>query len=246
MVGLLGKKLGMTHVYDENGKATSVTVLELGPNFVTAVMTEERNGYSAVQLSYEPLRDKLVTKARSGHFKRAGLDKSFRHMREVRTDDVSSFSLGMKLSVNNFELGDYVDVISRSIGKGFQGVVKRHNFAGGPGSHGAKFGREGGSIGQSAFPSRVVKGMKMAGQMGNVQVTVQNLKVMKIDELNNLIVVSGAVPGAEQGLVFLRQAIKRGSKRGWVLTSKQNDASKDKVSEAASESDVVKPESEEV
>lgn len=217
MIGLLGKKVGMTQVFDEQGRQVPVTVLEVGPCYVTEVKTPDKHGYSGVQLAYGPVREKLQSKAKLGHLKKAGAP-SLRHLEEIRTEKIEGLQAGQKLSASSFEVGDFVDVIGTSIGRGFQGVVKRHHFKGGASkSHGSMFGRVPGSIGASSFPSRVVKGMRAAGHMGNHRTTVQNLKVVKVDDANHLILVKGSVPGADNGYLMVRSSLKRGAKRSWKI-----------------------------
>lgn len=222
MIGLLGKKIGMTRIFDENGQAIPVTVLEVGPCLVTGVRQKEKDGYNAVQMAFGEKKEKRATKPHVGFFKKLGLPlKSL--IREIRTDQVAALKVGDELRADNFEPGEFVDLIGVSIGKGFQGVVKRHHFTGGLKSHGHMFGRVPGSIGASSFPSRVVKGMKAAGHMGAERVTVQNLKVIKIDAENNLIAVRGAVPGVEESYVEIREALKRGKRKAWKVVEKQGE-----------------------
>ena len=190
MKGLLGRKVGMTQVFDENGQAIPVTVLEVGPCLVTGLRQKEKEGYSAVQLAFGEKKEKSATKSHLGFFKKLGFPLR-KWLREIRTD-VTGLKVGDELRADNFEEGNFVDVEGFSIGKGFQGVVKRHHFVGGPKSHGSMFGRVPGSIGASSFPSRVVKGMRAAGHMGAERNTVQNLKVIKVDAENHLMAVRGA------------------------------------------------------
>lgn len=214
MIGLLGRKIGMTQIFDEGGHPIPVTVLEVGPCVVTQLKTKEEEGYNAVQLGFGEKKEKRTSQPLRGHFKKAKVEPK-RFLREIRTDELEGLAVGKELKVDHFEVGEYVDVEGVSIGKGFQGVVKRHHFKGGPKSHGSMFGRVAGSIGASSFPSRVIKGMKMPGQMGNRRVTVQNLKVMKVDPENHLLVVKGAVPGTEESCLVIRTALKRGSPKKW-------------------------------
>ena len=214
-LGLLGKKLGMAQVFDEEGRQVPVTVVEVGPCYVTALRTQDKNGYSAVQIAFDPAKEKRVNRPRLGQFKAAKVP-ALRLVREIRTNDLEGLEVGQKLTVENFEVGDFVDVEGTSIGHGFQGVVKRHHFKGAQTfSHGDMSRRRPGSIGASSFPSRVVKGMKMHGQMGNTHITVQNLKIVKIDQENNLLVVKGSVPGTEGGYLMVKTALKRGASRKW-------------------------------
>lgn len=220
MIGLLGRKIGMTQIFDENGRAIPVTVLQVGPCVVTQVKTKEKDGYNAVQLGFEDRKEKQMTQPLLGQFKKAGIAPK-RFVREIRTDQLEGLSVGRELKVDHFEVGEYVDVVGISIGRGFQGVVKRHHFRGGPKSHGSMFGRVAGSIGASSFPSRVVKGMRMPGQMGNQRVTLQSLRVVKIDPENNLLVVRGSVPGSEEGCLVVRTSLKRGKKdKAWNVGEK--------------------------
>jgi len=223
MIGLLGRKLGMTQIFDAKGHAIPVTVLEVGPCFVTAIKHQEKDGYSSVQLAYGEIKENHVRKSELGFFKKLVLPPK-RFIREIRHEASPKLKVGDELHADQFETGDYVDVEGVSIGKGFQGVVKRHHFAGGPKSHGSMFGRAPGSIGASSFPSRVVKGMRAAGHMGAERTTVQNLKVMKVDLENNLIAVHGAVPGVESGLVIIREAVKRGKGKSWKVIEKKQVA----------------------
>jgi len=219
MLGLLGKKIGMTQIFDDKGTSIPVTVLEVGPCMVTAVRAKNREGYSAVQLAFGEKKVKRARKSEQEYFKKLNVELS-RYLREIRTEKAEQLKVGDEVRVDNFEVGDYVDVIGTSIGKGFQGVVKRHGFKGGGKSHGSMFGRVPGSIGQSSFPKRVFKGLKAAGHMGDERVTVQNLKIAKIDAANNLIAVRGAVPGVEDGLVIIREALKRGKRNDWKVVPK--------------------------
>ncbi|AZZ48045.1 50S ribosomal protein L3 [Rathayibacter rathayi] len=207
--GLLGTKLGMTQVWDENNKLVPVTVIEISPNVVTQVRTEEKDGYTAVQLAAGAIDPRKVNKPAAGHFDAAGVTPR-RHLTEVRTSDASSYSAGQELTVDAvFEAGTKVDVVGTSKGKGFAGVMKRHNFKGVSASHGShRNHRKPGSIGASSTPSRVFKGMRMAGRMGGERVTVLNLKVHSVDAEKGLLLVKGAVPGARGRLVFVRNAVK--------------------------------------
>ncbi len=206
--GLLGTKLGMTQVWDENNKLVPVTVVEISPNVVTQVRTPENDGYAAVQIAYGAIDPRKVTKPLTGHFERAGTTPR-RHVAEVRTADAAEYTPGQQLAVDIFEVGQLVDVVGTSKGKGFAGVMKRHNFKGVSASHGAhRNHRKPGSIGASSTPSRVFKGMRMAGRMGGERVTVLNLKVHSVDVEKGLLLVKGAVPGARGRLVFVRNAVK--------------------------------------
>ena len=205
MSGLIGKKVGMTSIFDENGKNMPCTVIEAGPCVVTQVRTEEVDGYSALQLGFDDKAEKRAIKAQLGHFKKAGTSPK-KKVIEFR-DFEGEFKLGDTLGVDLFEEGEFIDVIGTSKGKGFQGVVKRHGFAGvGQATHGQHNRlRAPGSIGAASYPARVFKGMKMAGRMGGDRVTVQNLKVLKIVPEKNLIVVKGCVPGHKNAYVTIQK-----------------------------------------
>lgn len=207
--GLLGTKLGMTQVWDENNKLIPVTVIEIAPNVVTQLRTPEKDGYTAIQIAAGAIDPRKVTKPLTGHFDAAGVTPR-RHVTEIRTADAAEYALGQELTVDGtFEAGQLVDVVGTSKGKGFAGVMKRHNFAGVSASHGAhRNHRKPGSIGASSTPSRVFKGMRMAGRMGGERVTVLNLRVHAVDAEKGLLLVKGAVPGARGRLVFVRNAVK--------------------------------------
>ncbi|BAU31365.1 LSU ribosomal protein L3P [Microcella alkaliphila] len=206
--GLLGTKLGMTQVWDENNTLVPVTVVSIAPNVVTQVRTAEVDGYEAVQIAYGAIDPRKVTKPLSGHFEKAGTTPR-RHLTEIRTADAAEYTPGQELTVDVFEAGQKVDVVGTSKGKGFAGVMKRHNFKGVSASHGAhRNHRKPGSIGASATPSRVFKGMRMAGRMGGERVSVLNLTVHSVDAEKGLLLIKGAVPGARGRLVFVRNAVK--------------------------------------
>jgi large subunit ribosomal protein L3 len=207
VTGLIGKKVGMTQVFAADGSVQPATVLKAGPCVVAQVKTMEHDGYEAVQLGYVDARPSKENKPTTGHFKKAGVPPT-RIRREVRVKAGSEpLKLGDNVNVSIFADGERVDVVGTSRGKGFQGVVKRHHFAGGRASHGSMFHRAPGSIGASSFPSRVVKGMRMGGHMGDDRVTVRNLKVIRVDPDNNLLLVEGAVPGGPNAIVVIRKAI---------------------------------------
>jgi large subunit ribosomal protein L3 len=204
--GIVGKKLGMTSVFDpESGVVTSVTVVEAGPCPVVAVRTPDTDGYEAVQLAYEPVADRKVTKAERGHLAKNGVDTAYRHLVEFRGHFADAVQ-GENVTVEIFEPGEKVKVAGISIGKGFQGTIKRHNFARGPVTHGSHNIRKPGSIGASATPSRVFKGIKMAGRMGGKRVTQLGLVVHSVDAERNLLLIKGAVPGPKNGMVEIRSA----------------------------------------
>jgi large subunit ribosomal protein L3 len=202
--GIIGKKLGMTAVFDpETGIVTSVTVVEAGPCPVVAVRTPDTDGYEAVQLAYEPVADRKITKAERGHLAKNGVDAAYRHLIEFRGHFADAVQ-GENVTVEIFEPGEKVKVAGISIGKGFQGTIKRHNFARGPVTHGSHNIRKPGSIGASATPSRVFKGIKMAGRMGGKRVTQLGLVVHSVDTERNLLLIKGAVPGPKNGMVEIR------------------------------------------
>ncbi len=206
--GLLGTKLGMTQVWDENNKLIPVTVVQITPNVVTQVRTPEVDGYSAIQIAYGQIDPRKANKPATGHFDKAGVTPR-RHLTEVRTANAAEYTLGQELAVDIFTAGQLVDVVGTSKGKGFAGVMKRHNFKGVSASHGShRNHRKPGSIGASSTPSRVFKGMRMAGRMGGERVTVLNLAVHSVDAENGLLLVKGAVPGARGRIVFVRNAVK--------------------------------------
>lgn len=210
--GILGSKLGMTQLWDANNKVVPVTVIQAGPCVVTQVRTPDNDGYSAIQLGFGAVKPKSVTKPESGHFERAGVTPR-RHLVELRTADASEYTLGQEISAETFAAGDIVDVTGVSKGKGTAGVMKRHGFSGLRASHGVhRKHRSPGSIGQSATPSRVFKGMRMAGRMGVDKVTVQNLTIHAVDAERGLILVKGSVPGPKGALVVVRTAAKKGAK----------------------------------
>ncbi len=204
--GLLGKKLGMTQVFDPTGRAFAVTVIETGPCVVTQLRTQENDGYTGVQLGYGTA--KRLKRPEQGHLKASGA--SSRYLREIRTEDNGDLEVGNTVTADAiFKAGDYVDVSGQSKGKGFQGVIKRHHFNGGPKTHGqSDRWRAGGSIGAGTTPGRVFKGLKMAGHMGDERVTVQNMRIVEVDAERNLVLIAGAVPGANGGLVTIRQTVK--------------------------------------
>ncbi|WP_347754524.1 50S ribosomal protein L3 [Agrococcus sp. ProA11] len=206
--GLLGKKLGMTQVWDEQNKLVPVTVLEITPNVVTQIRTPEKDGYAAIQIAAGQIDPRKVTKPAAGHFDAAGVTPR-RHLTEVRTDNAAEYELGQELAVDLFAAGQKVDVVGTSKGKGFAGVMKRHNFAGVSASHGAhRNHRKPGSIGASATPSRVFRGKRMPGRMGTDRVSVLNLTIHAVDAEQGLMLVKGAVPGARGRLVYVRNAVK--------------------------------------
>jgi len=212
MKGLLGEKLGMTQVWDENNRVVPVTVVKAGPCVVTQVKTPEQDGYSSVQIAFGAIDPRKVNKPAQGHFAKAGVTPR-RHLVELRTSDASEYTLGQELGVDTFEAGQVVDVVGTTKGKGYAGVMKRHGFAGVSASHGAhRNHRKPGSIGACATPGRVFKGVRMAGRMGSDTVTTQNITVHAVDAEKGLILLKGAVPGPKGGLLVLRSAAKRAQK----------------------------------
>ncbi len=206
--GILGRKLGMTQIYDESARAIPVTAIEAGPCRVAEVRTPERDGYSAIQLAFGEIKEAKLTKPELGHLKKSKLDAA-RHLVELRVADASKFELGSEIKADVFEQGERADVIGTSKGKGFAGVMKRHGFHGKPASHGTeRKHRSPGSIGAGTTPHHVFKGQKMAGRMGHDRVTVLNLEVVRFDAERNLILVKGAVPGPDGGLVIIRSAVR--------------------------------------
>ena len=206
MKGILGKKVGMTQVFTQEGKLIPVTVVEVEPNVVTQIKTVEKDGYDAIQLATETIREKSSNKPAVGHTNKANTTPK-RFLREIRGVNVNDYTLGQTISVDIFEAGEIVDVTGTSKGKGFQGVIKRHNQSTGPMGHGSQYHRGVGSLG-TMLPMHVLKGKKMPGQMGNVQRTVQNLEIVSIDTENNVILVKGNVPGPKKSLVMIRTAVK--------------------------------------
>ena len=209
--GILGRKLGMTQVFDEGARAIPVTAIEAGPCRVAQIRTPERDGYSAIQLAFGEVKDGKLSKPELGHLKKSNTG-GHRHLVELRVADASQFEVGQTLRADVFEQGDRADVIGTSKGKGFAGVYKRHNFGGAPASHGTeRKHRTPGSVGATTTPSRVLKGRKMPGRMGHERVTVLNLEVVRADPERNLLLVKGAVPGPVGGLVVVRSAVRRPS-----------------------------------
>jgi large subunit ribosomal protein L3 len=209
--GVLGEKLGMTQVWDDNNRVVPVTVIKAGPCVVTQVRTADTDGYSAVQIGYGAIDPRKVNKPDAGHFGKAGVSPR-RHLVELRTEDATEYTLGQEIGADTFEAGDVIDVTGTSKGKGFAGTMKRHGFSGVGASHGAhRNHRKPGSIGGASTPSRVFKGLRMAGRMGNEQVTTQGLKVHAVDAERGLILVKGAIPGPKGGLVFVRSTSKAAS-----------------------------------
>lgn len=205
---LLGQKIGMTQIFDENGNMIPVTVILAEPNVVVQIKTNDKEGYDSVQVGYGVVREKLVNSPRRGHFSKAGVEFK-RYLKEFRLEDCSNYNVGSEIKVNIFSDGEEVDVIGKSKGKGFQGTIKRWNGHRGPMSHGSKFHRSVGSMGASSDPSRTFKNKKMPGRMGGRKCTVQNLKVVKVIEEKNLILIKGCIPGPNKAIVQIRDCVKK-------------------------------------
>lgn len=223
MKGILGKKVGMTQLYDEQGNVVPVTVIEAGPCYVTQIKTRETDGYDAVQLGFDSIKESRLKRPEAGHLglvtsnEKHPVRRQFpnevpplRHLREFRIKDAQQFELGTMITVGEFEEGDHVDIVGNAKGRGFAGVMKRHGFSGGPITHGqSDRQRSPGSIGATSTPGRVFKGMRMPGRMGNHRVTSQNLEVVRVDAERNLLAVKGSVPGPKGGLVLVKEARKQ-------------------------------------
>jgi large subunit ribosomal protein L3 len=215
-LGIIGRKLGMTQLFLEDGSVVPATVIEAGPCMVIQKKTKEKDGYNALQLGFLPKHSQRVNKPISGHFKKAGVGP-FEYMKEFRVTSVEGFESGGEVALSLFKPGDIVDITGLSKGKGFTGVMKRHGFHGSPGSHGThEYFRHGGSVGSAAYPHHTFKGLKMPGRQGNRKVTVQNIKVLDVKEDQNLILLKGGIPGSRHGLILIRSATK---KRGLAASS---------------------------
>ncbi|HLR20693.1 MAG TPA: 50S ribosomal protein L3 [Tissierellaceae bacterium] len=204
MKNILGRKVGMTQIFQENGDLVPVTVVEAGPLVVVQKRTMEKDGYNAIQVGFEDMRESKLNKPAKGHFNKVELDYK-RFLREFRVEDSDEFEIGQEIKVDIFEEGDKVDVIGRSKGKGTEGVIKKHGFARGRETHGSRFHRSPGGMSAATRPGRVFKGHRMAGRMGNERVTVQNLEIVKVDVERNLILVKGAIPGPKKGFVTIKE-----------------------------------------
>ena len=204
---IIGRKVGMTQIFDENGVVIPVTVIEAGPCTVVQVKTVETDGYNAVQLGYGEVKEHKVNKPEMGHFKKASV-KAQKHLREFRVEDLSSVKVGDVIKVDNFAAGDVVDIQGTSKGHGFQGVIKRHGQSRGPMGHGSMYHRRPGSMGSTSTPGRVFKGKKLPGHMGHVTVTIQNLDVVAVDMDKNVILIKGSVPGAKGAILKIRTSVK--------------------------------------
>ena len=204
---ILATKVGMTQIFNDEGLLIPVTVLQAGPCTVTQVKTAENDGYEAVQVGFGDIREKLVNKPEKGHFDKAGVPVK-RFVKEFRFENAAEYTVGQEIKADIFAVGDHIDATGTSKGKGYQGAIKRHGQSRGPMTHGSKYHRHAGSNGAASDPSRVFKGKKMPGQMGNEQVTVQNLEIVRVDTENNLLLVKGAVPGPKKSLVTIKETVK--------------------------------------
>ena len=204
---ILATKVGMTQIFDESGALIPVTVLQAGPCVVTQVKTVDNDGYSAVQVGFCDKREKLVNKPLKGHFDKAGVSYK-RYLKEFKFEDAESYALGQEIKADIFAAGDKIDATAISKGKGFQGAIKRHGQSRGPMAHGSKYHRHAGSNGACSDPSKVFKGKRMPGQMGNKKVTIQNLEVVRVDAENNLLLVKGSVPGPNKSMITIKSAVK--------------------------------------
>ena len=236
MKGILGRKIGMTGVFAKDGKLIPVTVIEIEPNIVTQIKNKETDGYEAIQLASVNKREKLSNKPEQGHFKKSNSTPK-RFLKEIRGVDVSSYSIGQELKADVFTEGEIVDVTGTSKGKGFQGVIKRHNQSRGPMGHGSQYHRGVGSLG-TMLPMRVLPGKKMPGQMGGDKVTIQNLEIIQIDLENNVILIKGNVPGPKKSLVLVKSAVKKGSTKNEkieLITSEEPQKTAETTEEISSQ-----------
>ncbi len=209
MKGILGKKLGMTQIFGDDGTVIPITLIEAGPCYVTQKKTAETDTYNAIQLGFGETEKRKLNQPKLGHLGKSG-SPMVRHLREIRTSDAGDYEIGQKVDASIFKVGDIVDVVGTSKGKGFAGVVKRHHFAGGPKTHGqSDRWRSSGSVGAGTTPGHVLKGQRMAGRMGNDRVTVQNIKVALVDVEKNLIAVRGSIPGSNNSLVIIHESVKK-------------------------------------
>lgn len=206
MKGILGKKIGMTQIFTEHGEVIPVTVVEAGPVVVTQIKTTENDGYTAIQVGFQDAKEKSLNKPQKGHLAAANTLK--KHLKEFRVDSVEEYTVGQEIKADLFAAGELIDVTGISKGKGFQGPIKRHGQSRGPESHGSRYHRRPGSMGACSYPGRVFKNKKLAGHMGSVKVTVQNLEVVRVDADKNFILVKGAIPGAKGSVVTLKEAVK--------------------------------------
>ena len=207
MKGIIGKKIGMTQIFDEKGNVIPVTVIETAGNVVTQIKTTETDGYNSIQLGYGDVKSKHINKPLEGHFKKAGVENR-KHLREFRTEDAQNYKVGDEIKVDIFTAGEKVDVQGTSKGKGFQGVIRRHGQHRGPMTHGSMYHRRPGSMGQRSTPGRVFKGKKLPGHMGRITVTIQNLEVVKVDTDKNVLLLKGSVPGAKGAILKVKSTVK--------------------------------------
>ena len=206
MKGILGKKIGMTQIFTEHGEVIPVTVVEAGPVVVTQIKTTENDGYTAIQVGFQDAKEKSLDKPQKGHLAAANTLK--KHLKEFRVDSVEEYTVGQEIKADLFAAGELIDVTGISKGKGFQGPIKRHGQSRGPETHGSRYHRRPGSMGACSYPGRVFKNKKLAGHMGSVKVTVQNLEVVRVDADKNFILVKGAIPGAKGSVVTIKEAVK--------------------------------------
>ena len=207
MKGILGKKIGMTQIFTEHGEVIPVTVVEAGPVVVTQIKTTENDGYTAIQVGFQDAKEKSLNKPQKGHLAAANTLK--KHLKEFRVDSVEEYTVGQEIKADLFAAGELIDVTGISKGKGFQGPIKRHGQSRGPETHGSRYHRRPGSMGACSYPGRVFKNKKLAGHMGSVKVTVQNLEVVRVDAENNLLLVKGSVPGPKKCLVTIKESVKK-------------------------------------
>ena len=207
MKGIIGKKIGMTQIFDEKGNVIPVTVIETAGNVVTQVKTVETDGYNSIQLGYGDVKTKHINKPLEGHFKKAGVENK-KHLREFRTEDAQNYKVGDEVKADIFVAGEKVDVQGTSKGKGFQGVIRRHGQHRGPMTHGSMYHRRPGSMGQRSTPGRVFKGKKLPGHMGRITITIQNLEIVKVDTDKNVLLVKGSVPGAKGAILKVKSTVK--------------------------------------
>ena len=206
MKGILGKKIGMTQIFTEHGEVIPVTVVEAGPVVVTQIKTTENDGYTAIQVGFQDAKEKSLNKPQKGHLAAANVLK--KHLKEFRVEAVDAYTVGQEIKADVFAAGEMIDVTGISKGKGFQGPIKRHGQSRGPETHGSRYHRRPGSMGACSYPGRVFKNKKLAGHMGSVKVTVQNLEVVRVDADKNFILVKGAIPGAKGSVVTIKEAVK--------------------------------------
>lgn len=204
---MLGRKIGMTQIFQEDGSVVPVTVIQAGPLYVVQKKTVEKDGYNAIQVGFENIKEQRINKPAKGHFDKSEVEYK-KYLREFRVENPDDFQIGQEITVDVFEAGDMVDVVGTSKGKGTQGVIKRHNFSRGRMSHGSKMHRTAGGMGASAYPGKVFKGHRMPGRMGNERVTVQNLEIVRVDADKNLLLIKGGVPGPKKGLVTIKATTK--------------------------------------